>query len=89
MLSHFRRRSPPDPEQIARIKDWVAPKLSLNDDDHIAIAELWCHDPGCPGFETVVTVLEKSGRRFVLWRPTPVADVTEADVESFNEQGKP
>jgi hypothetical protein len=81
MLGLFSRRPRPDPQAVARLKGWVADLMSLNDRDHIAIAELACHEPGCPDLETVVTVTLADRRRFVLRFPSAVADVTEADVQ--------
>ncbi len=81
MLGLFSRRPRPDPQAVARLKGWVAALMSLNDRDHIAIAELACHEPGCPDLETVVTVTLADRRRFVLRFPSAVADVTEADVQ--------
>jgi hypothetical protein len=80
MFNLFRRRPPPDPEQVARIRGWVVAHMALGDDDHVMVAELRCYEPGCPDFETVVTVLKHDKRRFVLKFPTPVLDVTKADV---------
>lgn len=80
MRNLFKRRPPPDPEQVARIKGWVAAHMTLGDEDHVSVSELRCHEPGCPDFETVVTVLKEDNRRFVLLFPTPVLEVTEADV---------
>lgn len=84
MLNLFKRRPPPDPEQVARIKGWVATHMTLGDDDHVMVAELRCHEPGCPDFETVVTVLKEDKRRFVLKFPTPVLEVTEVDVTGLD-----
>lgn len=80
MFSLFKRRPPPDPEQVARIKGWVAAHMTLADDDHVSVSELACHEPGCPDFETVVTVHIHDKRRFVLRFPTPVLEIKEADV---------
>ncbi len=58
----------------------------LGDRDHIAIAELACHEPGCPDLETVVTVTLADRRRFVLRFPSAVAAVTKADVALLGPQ---
>jgi hypothetical protein len=83
MLGLFNRRPRPDPEATARLKGWVATLMSLSDDDHVAVAELACHEPGCADLETVVTVTRGDRRRFVLRFPSAVADVTEAQVLSL------
>jgi hypothetical protein len=83
MLGLFNRRPRPNAEAVARLKEWIASLMSLGDKDHIAIAELACHEPGCPDLETVVTVTLADHRRFVLRFPSSVAEVTEAQVQSL------
>ncbi|HMO07905.1 MAG TPA: hypothetical protein PKD10_09675 [Paracoccaceae bacterium] len=83
MLGLFSRRPRPDAEAVARLKGWVADLMTLGDKDHIAIAELACHEPGCPDLETVVTVTLADRSRFVLRFPSAVAEVSEAEVQSL------
>jgi hypothetical protein len=86
MLGLFSRRPRPDAEAVTRLKGLVTDLMSLGDLDHIAIAELACHEPGCPDLESVVTVTLSDRRRFVLRFPSAVADVTEADVALLRPQ---
>jgi len=86
MLGLFARRPRPDAEAVARLKGWVTDLLLLGDKDHIAMAELPCHEPGCPDHETVVTVTSETGRRVMLRFPGAIADVTEADLQSLQPQ---
>jgi hypothetical protein len=83
MLGLFKRKPPADPVVTDRLKAWVAAFMDLSDNDTIMLAELACHDPGCPDLETVITVIRTDRRRFVLRFPGPIAGVTEADVESL------
>jgi hypothetical protein len=83
MLGLFSRRPRPDAEAVARLKGWVTNLMTLGEKDHIAVAELACHEPGCPDLETVVTVTLADRRRFVLRFPSSVAEVTEAQVQSL------
>jgi len=83
MLGLFNRRPRPDAEAVTRLKGWITDLMSLGDKDHIAIAELACHEPGCPDLETVVTVTLADRRRFVLRFPSSVAEVTETQVQSL------
>lgn len=83
MLGLFARRPRPDTEAVARVKGWVSDLISLSEEDHVAIAELACREPGCPDLETVVTVTLADRRRFVLRFPSSVAEVTEAQVQSL------
>ena len=56
MLGLFKRKPPADPVVTERLKAWVAALMDLSDNDTIMLAELACHDPGCPDLETVITV---------------------------------
>lgn len=84
MFGLFKRKPPPDPEVTDRLKLWVSALMDLSDKDTIMLAELDCHDPGCPDVETVVTVVLADRRRFVLRFPGPMTSVTEADVQSLS-----
>ena len=86
MFGLFSRKPPADPVVTDRLKAWVAALMDLSDKDTIMLAELACHDPGCPDLETVITVIRTDRRRFVLRFPGPMADVTEADVQSLAVQ---
>ena len=86
MLGLFSRRPRPNPAATARLKGWVGDLMALTDGDHVAVAELACHEPGCPDLETVVTVTLKDRRQFVLRFPAPVVEVTEAQVQSLHHQ---
>jgi hypothetical protein len=48
MLGLFSRRPRPDAEAVARLKGWNAGCMSLGEQDHTAIAERACREPGCP-----------------------------------------
>jgi len=84
MLGLFKRKPPADPVVTERLKAWVAALMDLSDNDTIMLAELACHDPGCPDLETVITVIRTDRRRFILRFPGPMADVKEADVQSLS-----
>ena len=86
MLGLFSRRPRPDAEAVAYLKGRIAALMSLGERDHIAIAELACHEPGCPDLETIVTVTLADRRRFVLRFPSAVAAVTETDVALLGPQ---
>jgi len=88
MFRLFKRKPPADPLVTDRLKAWVSALMDLSDNDTIMLAELACHDPGCPDLETVITVIRTDRRRFVLRFPGPIADVTEAAVQSLSTQTK-
>jgi hypothetical protein len=83
MLGLFQRRPRPDAEAAQRLKGWIADLMALGDRDHVAVAELACHEPGCPDLETVATVTLADGRRFVLRFPSALREVTEDQVRSL------
>jgi len=69
-------RSKTPPGRASMVKGWITEGLNLSD----AIAELTCHEPGCPPIETVVTVHGADGQRRTWRLHMPVAEITTADV---------
>ncbi|MEM1388591.1 MAG: hypothetical protein AAF748_10490 [Pseudomonadota bacterium] len=45
----------PDPAAVERVKALFAATFDLPEDVLLSVAELRCHEPGCPPIETVVT----------------------------------
>ena len=43
------------PENIRYLKEVISKKLKLPETTILSIAELSCHEPGCPPKETVIT----------------------------------
>ena len=43
------------PENIRYLKDVISKELELPETTILSIAELSCHEPGCPPKETVIT----------------------------------
>ncbi|MFO1146947.1 MAG: hypothetical protein U1E62_01120 [Alsobacter sp.] len=56
LLGRFRQPRQ-DPEDAARVKGWVREILSLGEADSVAVNEIACTDPACPGLETVILVM--------------------------------
>lgn len=81
MRDLFARRAPPG--RAGLVKDWVIRRLDLTDDDLVTVAELACHEPGCPPVETVMTVHRADGKRRDWRLHKPLADVEEADIQSL------
>lgn len=48
----------PDAEVIARIKKSMAELLDLPEGTTLAVNEIICRDPACPGMETIILVME-------------------------------
>ena len=70
-----RRR--PESEAIARVKAWAAAAVP---DITIAVNEIVCLDPGCPGTETVILVMAPGRKTRAAKIAKPVDEVTEDDV---------
>lgn len=61
LLDRFRQpRS--DPDDVARVRAWVAAALALGEEDAVTVSEIACNDPACPGLETVILVMRKGER---------------------------
>ena len=80
---------PPQPdggraEATRRIKQWVQPLNVLGEDGMVHVAELQCHEPGCPDCETVITLMFSTpGKDRTVKILKPLAEVTEGEVINF------
>ena len=79
-------RKRPDADAVRKIKAFVTERFSLPETTTLAVAELRCHEPGCPPVETVVTARDAAGG-IRDWRiAKPVNDITAADVRTLEAQ---
>ena len=87
MKNIFARRTAPG--RAGEVKGWVTEQLGLTEGDLISVAELACHEPGCPPVETVVSVHASDGRRRQWQVHKPLAEVEKTDIEAahFSETG--
>ena len=78
MKNLFTRRG--SPGHASQVKSWVSQHLALTEADLVTVAELACHEPGCPPVETVLTVhaLASWPRSWHIHRP--LAEVDQAAV---------
>lgn len=79
MIDLFTRRAPPG--RAGLVKGWVTERLGLTDADLVTVAELACHEPGCPPVETVVSLHKADGERRDWRIHKPLANIEEADVQ--------
>lgn len=70
----------PDREAIERVKEWARVALGAAEDTSFAANEIACADPGCPGIETVILVMEPGKKTRACKVAKPLDEVTEADV---------
>lgn len=76
----FGGRPKRDPEAVARLKAWALASGLVAADTAFSVSEIVCADPGCPGIETVILVMEP-GRRTRACKIAKTLDaVTEQDV---------
>ena len=85
MMDLFTRRAPSG--RAGMVKGWVTEWLGLMDVDLVTVAELACHEPGCPPVETVVSVHKADGGRRDWRIHKPLADIKEADIQRAMADG--
>ncbi len=86
MKNLFARRAAPGRAGV--VKAWVTEHLGLAEADIVTVAELACHEPGCPPVETVVTVHASDGQRRTWHVHKSLAEVDEKDVVTALSGGK-
>ncbi|MCC2650123.1 MAG: hypothetical protein K0R61_1835 [Microvirga sp.] len=70
----------PDREAVERVKGLARSALQLSPETAFAVNEIACNDPGCPGLETVVLVMEPGRKTRALKVPKPLDEVMEQDI---------
>lgn len=78
MKDLFARRRAPG--RAGEVKAWVAEHLALKEADLVTVADLACHEPGCPPIETVVTVHGPDAQRRTWHMHKALADIEHCDV---------
>ncbi len=85
MQGMFNRKRP-DANAVRNLKKIVAEQFELPNDTTLSVAELNCHEPGCPPTETVITARLPDGTT-TDWRVTkPVAGIQETDINKLTEK---
>jgi hypothetical protein len=76
----------PDPQREAaraaqaRVKEFAFLALGQNPDIATSVNEIICHDPACPGVETVILVMAPGQRTAATKIAKAMLDVSEDDV---------
>jgi hypothetical protein len=70
----------PDKQAVDRVKELARSALQASQDTAFAVNEIACNDPGCPGLETVILVMEPGRKTRALKVPKPLDEVTEQDI---------
>ncbi len=72
----------PDREGVERVKEMARAALQASPDTAFAVNEIACNDPGCPGIETVILVMEPGKKTRALKIQKPLDEVTEQDIRT-------
>nr|WP_232372714.1 hypothetical protein [Acuticoccus mangrovi] len=68
------------------VKGWVAERFGLSEADLLTIAELACHEPGCPPIETVVTVHGHDGGDRIWRIHKSLAEIDAGDIDALEAE---
>ena len=70
----------PNVEAIRNLKNLFTKKFKLTESTILNVAELNCHEPGCPPTETVITARTKD-KLTNIWRiHKPIEKILESDI---------
>ena len=75
----FRPREEPQAEAAERVKAWAA-AAGLPGDAVLAVNDIVCTDPSCPGVETVLLLMRPGRKTEACKLPKALAEVTEQDI---------
>jgi hypothetical protein len=67
-------------EGIERVKIWAHGALRTSPDTTIAVNEIACKDPACPGVETVILIMAPGVKTRACKIPKALETVSERDV---------
>lgn len=70
----------PDKRAVDRVKDMARTALQASPGTAFAVNEIACNDPGCPGIETVILVMEPGRKTRALKVAKPLDEVMEQDI---------
>jgi hypothetical protein len=73
----LRGRPKPESAVIARVKAWAVAAVP---EATVAVNEIVCLDPGCPGPETVILIMQPGRKTRAAKVGKPIDEVTEEDV---------
>ena len=82
MQGMFNRKRPAA-GAVGHLKKLVAESLKLSEDTTLSVAELTCHEPGCPPVETVITARKTDGEQKNQRIAKPISEIKEADINEM------
>lgn len=72
----------PDREAVERVKNMARTALQTTPEATLAVNEIACNDPGCPGIETVILVMEPGKKTQALKVQKTLDEITEQDIRN-------
>ena len=79
-------RKRPEANAVRNLKKIVVEQFELPDDTTLSVAELNCHEPGCPPTETVIIARSPDGTTNDWRVAKAIADIQETDIKKLTEQ---
>lgn len=70
----------PDRAAVERVKEIARTVLRASAETAFAVNEIACNDPGCPGLETVILVMEPGQKTRAIKVQKPLEEVAEHDI---------
>jgi hypothetical protein len=69
------------------VRSWAEARFVPRENDIVSVSEVACAEPGCPPFETLVTLFpeNRAAIRFKIYKS--LADVTETDIARLGKPG--
>ncbi len=85
----FGKRTKPDEAQLGALKVRIRRIAGLSDDVALAVNEIVCADPACPGTETVILVMAPGCRTRAVKVPGAMAAIEDATIAAaFRADGQ-
>ena len=72
-----------NPENIRYLKEAISKELKLPKTTILSIAELSCHEPGCPPKETVITANTINGKSKTWKIAKSIDEIDSFDIENL------
>lgn len=75
-----------DRDAAERVKQWARLALEAPEETVLAVNEIACTDPACPGIETIVLVMAPRSKTRAYKVSKPLETVTEQDIRDALER---
>ena len=80
MFDHKER----NPQGLRNLKSLFIEKYNLDESTILSIAELSCHEPGCPPIETVITARKVDGSMKNWKIHKSIGEIKKVDIDKLN-----